>query len=147
MQRGWILLVTIIIFISGCCAFFGSHKLGGNLFLLEGDNIKDRIIVFCVGKDKQGCCYSGSCIIPKYHMNNEGRYAEYVEIAKSNRKWVIVKTYQIFKMKNNYWIVDKSFDENVVSSQSITSSYLIGPLDSVQFYQKVKDKGIKLKFE
>lgn len=135
------------------CSSLIPGNLGNNLFLMEGDSDTDKIIVYCTGKDLFGC-YSGACIVPpnKLELNKQGQfderyYLEYVKTAKSNKKYVFVKTYNDNDKKKNYWLIDKSFDENNIQSETIISSYLTGPLDSVQFYQLLKERDIDLKLK
>src|SRR5690606_25133599 len=98
------LCLSIIYLMASCgCDFYGSHDLGNNFSLLEGDKLEDRVIVYCAG-NKSGCCTGGMSVIPTYeeHYDADGKYLEYVEEAKSNERWIIVKTVQ----KNNkfrYW--------------------------------------------
>ena len=74
---------------------WGDHSLGNNLSLLEGDKKEDRIVVYC--SNTGGVCRSGIPVVPKYNrqFDSIGRYAEYVELAVSNEKWVAVRTLEI----------------------------------------------------
>lgn len=95
-----------------------------------------------------------ACIVPpnKLELNKQGQfdekyYSEYVKTAKSNKKYVLVKTYNDNIKKNNYWLIDKSFNENDTQAETIISSYLTGPLDYAQFYRLIQEKNIDLKFK
>jgi len=133
---------------------WGDHPLGNNLSLLEGDTKEDRIIVYCTGRSG-GACISGIPVVPTYkrHYDSSGqKYAEYVEGATSNKKWVIVKTFQIEKKKQNYWIISKNFnirnlDCGKVNCDSILQSHVIGPLDSTEFENERNTLNISLDFD
>lgn len=137
-----------------CREMWGDHPLGNNLSLLEGDTKEDRIIVYCTGRSG-GACISGIPVVPTYkrHYDSSGQnYAEYVEEATSNKKWVIAKTFQIKEKKENYWIISKNFNiENLdcakVNCDSILQSHVIGPLDSAGFENKKKILNISLDFK
>ncbi len=142
-----------ITFLFLSCSSFISGNLGNNLYLMDGDRESDRIIVFCSNKDVLGC-YSGACIIPpnKYLLNGDKQridryYLEYVKTVQSNKNYVIAKTYNNNDKKYNYWLIDKKFDETNIQAEIIISSYLTGPLDSVQFYRLIQEKNIDLKFK
>lgn len=152
-----------------CCLFFivallitscnwwkeawGDHPLGNNLSLLEGDKKEDRIIVYCTGRSA-GACHGGIFVVPTYskHMDRSKKYAEYVEAAKSNEEWVIVKTHRIEEKKDNYWLINKNFNiENTdcekVDCDSLLQSYVTGPFDHSQFIEKKDSLKIELSFE
>lgn len=149
----YILLQVLVLFVVSCNEMWGDHSLGNNLSLLEGDKTEDRIIVYCSGRS-WGICFTGIAVIPVYNRqyDSSGHYAEYVETAKSNKKWVIVKTYQIQEQKENYWIISKDFNlENVDCSQvncdSILQSHVTGPLSLSEFESKKKALNIGLDFK
>ncbi len=132
---------------------WGDQPLGNNLSLLDGDKKEDRVIVYCTGRSS-GACYAGIIVVPtnERHMDRSGKYAEYVETAKANEKWVIVKTHRIEEKKNNYWFINKNFNiENTdcekVDCDSILQSYVTGPLDHSQFLKKKDSLKIELSFE
>lgn len=137
-----------------CREMWGDHPLGNNLSLLEGDTKEDRIIVYCTRRSA-GVCVSGIPIVPTYkrHYDSSGqKYAEYVEGATSNKKWVIAKTFQIKKKRENYWIISKDFNiEKLncakVNCDSILQSYVIGPLDSTEFENKREALDIEVDFK
>jgi hypothetical protein len=130
---------------------WGDNELGDNFSLLEGDRAEDRVIVYCSGRSA-GACVAGTFIVPSYsrHMDTDGRYAEYVETAKSNSEFIIAKTKQIKAKRANYWIINKDFqisncDNN--NCDSIIQSHVLGPLDQSEFQQKTSELKINLKFD
>lgn len=129
---------------SSCC---DSPSLGNNFFIFRGDNIYDRIIVYNDDVGIFDCCNSGMSIIPNQAQYDEnGNYAEYVEKAKSNSKWIIVRTYRIREKKFNYWIIDKRFNSRDIISYRLVMSYVSGPVDSNSFDKLLLERQIKLKF-
>lgn len=155
MRKRWdyiIILQVLVLSMISCNAIWGDHSLGNNLSLLEGDKTQDRVIVYCTGRS-WGTCFTGIAVIPVYNRqyDNNGHYAEYVKTAKSNRKWVIVKTYQMREQKENYWIIGKDFNiENVdcskVNCDSILQSHVTGPLSLDDFNNEKKSLNINLNF-
>jgi hypothetical protein len=150
------LVVFLTIFSTSCNwwkEIWGDHSLGNNLSLLEGDKIEDRAVVFCSGRSA-GPCHGGILVIPTYprHFDGTGKYAEYVDMAKSNEGWVIVKTHQIKERKDNYWLINKSFnigqaDCAKVNCDSILQSYVTGPLEYSEFIRRKDSLKIDLSFE
>lgn len=145
-----LLLIAIFSTIS-CRQMWGDNDLGDNFSLLEGDRIEDRIIVYCSGRSA-GACIAGTFIVPIYsrHMDSTGRYAEYVETAKSNDDFIIARTLHINDKKKNYWVISKNFSlDNCdkMNCDSIIQSNVIGPLDYSQFKTKQIDLGINLQFD
>lgn len=131
----------------------GDYPLGNNFSLLDGDRKEDRVIVYCTNKEG-GICYGGIYIVPIYerHMNKDGRYAEYVEDAESDDKWIVAKTYQIFDRRFYYWIIDKSFslentDCNTTDCDSIILEHVIGPFSLTEFNDMRIKYDIDINFE
>jgi len=149
------IFITIAFTISSCnwwSGIWGNHSLGNHLSLWEGDTKEDRTIAYCTSQSF-GACVSGIYVVPneKRHMI-DGKYAEYVKTAASNKKWVLVKTYQIQEKKENYWIISKDFDITNLNCStdncdSILQSHVTGPLDSLDFYSFLKARNIDLKFK
>jgi hypothetical protein len=149
--------IRFVIFITGlfftsCREIWGDHPLGNNLSLLEGDKKEDRIIVYC--PNRGGTCTGGIQIVPKYErqFDSEGRYAEYVELAVSNKKWVAVRTLQVKDKKKNYWLISKNFDLGDAdcsneNCDSILQSLVIGPLNLAEFKEKRKALNVDLNIE
>jgi len=142
----------ISLFISSCdwwSGIWGNHPLGSHLSLWDGDKKEDRAIVYC-----EGNCHGGILVVPIYsrQFDEKGNYAEYVETVASNKKWIIVKTYQIREKKENYWIISKDFDiTNLDCSKancdSILQSYVTGPLNLTDFKIKLETLNIDLRFK
>lgn len=149
-MRDKIFYILIALLLCTSCNFFGNHSLGNNFVLLEGDKIEDRVIVYCSGYS-YGDCKGGSYVIPTYanHYDDKGRYREYVEMAKSNKDWIVAKSIQIKNKKENYWIVSKDFeiknlDCDKIHCDSIIQSHVTGPLNFVDLQRKIKELNIDL---
>ena len=143
--------IALIVFVTSN-KFWGDNPLGNRFSLLEGDCKEDRIIVYCTNKDR--ICSGGMYVIPTYkrHINAKGEYAEYVEDAESNDRWIVAKTIQIAENKANYWILDKNFSiENTDCEKndcdSIIQSHVIGPLSFEVFKTELKKLNIDIEFE
>jgi len=138
-----------IVFVLYSCE---SNDLGNKLTVFEGDRLEDRVIVYCTGYSL-GSCKAGIYVVPNYeeHYDEKGNYAEYVENARSDDKWVIAKTIRTVEQKKNYWIINKNFnledvDCDELNCDSIIRSNVIGPLDAQQFGSKLTELKISLKF-
>lgn len=157
------LLISVLLFLAlileSCCNFQGSHDLGNNFALLEGDTKEDRIIIFCSPRENDSCCRSGLYVLPTYenHYDEKGNYLEYVVKAESDNNWIIIKTNK--KASIRYWFLNKNFELDQKFNQSplpreladelkeILNSQIIGPLDLKDFKIKKQEIGIDLKFE
>lgn len=144
----FILLITL-----DSCEFYVNKDLGNKLTVFEGDKLEDKVIVYCTGYSF-GSCKSGIYVVPTYeeHYDEKGNYAEYVETAEFDDKWVVVKTIRIENQKENYWIISKDFslddvDCNEINCDSIIQSHVIGALDYQKFNAKTKKLGINIKFK
>lgn len=143
------IIIALLVFFTVSCNEWYNHPLGNNLSLWEGDKKEDRIIVYC-----EGNCHGGIYVIPTYerHYDSSGQhYAEYVETATSNKKWIIVKTLQIKEKRENYWIISKGFDITHLdcsksNCDSILQSHVTGPLSLNEFKNKVHTLDIDLDF-
>ena len=145
-KRAYLIIggITIITVLVSCREIFSNHSLGSNFSLMEGDKKEDRIIVYCAGKEENEC-NGGTFVIPRYkdHMIN-GKYAEYVETAKSNNNWIIAKTFQMHAKLEKYWIINKNFtianlNCDKINCDSIIQSQVIGPLNIDEFQEKTKN--------
>jgi hypothetical protein len=150
MTKGHFLFIIVLLTIVSCGQFWGENDLGDNFSLLEGDRTEDRVIVYCSGRSI-GACTVGTLIVPVYsrHMDKEGHYAEYVEIAATNNKFIIARTIQLADKKKNYWIISKDLkiqNCDMTDCDSIIQSHVIGPLDISQFQNKMTDLSIDLQF-
>jgi hypothetical protein len=148
MKKIAFFIFTMFYFVS--CNEWYNHPLGNHLSLWDGDTKEDRIIVYCEGR-----CYGGIYVVPTYarHYDSSGqKYAEYVEEATSNKRWVIVKTYQIQEKKENYWLISKDFNiENLdcakANCDSILQSHVTGPLSLSEFRSKLQTLNVDLDFK
>lgn len=142
-----------------CCALLGSHNLGANFVLLEGDRLEDKVIIYCSNK-KEKCCTGGVYVIPKYenHYNEQGAYAEYVELAKSDGHLIIAKTIQLNNSTESYWIIDKNFElpekfmdwpleENIAKEFDVLiQSQVMGPMNLDEFNKKLHEINASIAF-
>lgn len=115
----------------------GSYDLGKNLYMMDWEK-GNKIIVHCSNKSGR-TCYGGFPIIPHNYPREV-----YVQSAKADDKWIIVKA--ITTEDNNvcYYLIDKSFnieglDWEVVNCDSIIQCQITGPLDSLKF-ERLKNK-------
>lgn len=146
-----------------CGDFLGAYNLGNKLTLFARDN-GHYDIIYCTGKSG-GCCYGGLYVIP----SAGNQYYMYVDTAKSNDDWVIVKTTPILEnieyaivnkkenfaktipMRESYWIINKDFvikelDCNKENCDSIIQSHILGPLDIEDFNKKLLSLKIDIHF-
>ncbi len=145
-----LLIFFISVTVISCKQLWGDYDLGDNFSLLEGDKTEDQIIVYCSGRSG-GACYAGIAIVPVYsrQFDKKGNYAEYVEAAKSNDKFIIAQTLQIKDKKKNYWIISKGFkidNCDKINCDSIINANVVGPLDSSQFQIKLIELKTELSF-
>ncbi len=155
-----LLALTTLLFVSCNCDFYGSHDLGNNFMIFEGDKLEDRVIIFCPPKKEEKCCTGGFYVIPTYenHYNDEGSYAEYIDKAESNEHWIIAKSILKKNKTAQFWIINKDFDINDKYMDTPLSkdkgedfmefinSQITGPLDSLSFKKKVKELKVNLNF-
>jgi len=139
----------VIVFFHSSCNEWYNNSLGNNLSLWDGDTKEDRIIVYCTGD-----CHGGIPVVPTYkrQFDKKGNYAEYVEAATSNKKWVIAKTFRIKEKQENYWIISKDFnitnlDCSKANCDSILQRHVIGPLNLTEFNNRLQSLSIELNFK
>lgn len=125
----------IFLFLSAC----SSKDLGGGIYILEGDRVQDKIIVYCLGK-KFGDCISGSYLIPRSyneHFDSSGHYKEYVDNVAYNNDYIIATTFFIQERKHRYWIVVKNAERD---------KSILGPLDYKTFLFEKEARQMTLDF-
>ncbi|HRN49565.1 MAG TPA: hypothetical protein PLS00_16645 [Niabella sp.] len=142
---GYIIIPALMFFMISCGAVTGEYPLGNHLVLWDNDKEGTAIIIYC---DEP--CHGGIQVLPT--RERQWHSGEYVESAKSNSKWVIVKTYQKIAKQENYWIISKDFNlENVDCSQvncdSILQSHVKGPMTQTGFRDTVHLLNIGLDFK
>ncbi|GAB3433083.1 hypothetical protein [Niabella aquatica] len=151
----YVIIVLFALFTTSCnwwSDIWGNHQLGSHLSLWEGDRKEDRVIAYCTSQSG-GACVSGIYVVPSAERNMvNGKYAEYVEEATSNKKWVIAKTLQIKDNKENYYIISKDFniegaDCAKANCDSILQSHVTGPLSLSEFENKKKALNIGMDFK
>jgi hypothetical protein len=141
------LLTFFLMTAISCRQLWGDNDLGDNFSLLEGDRTEDRVIVYCSGRSA-GACTGGTFIIPVYsrHMDKDGHYAEYVETAKSNYKFIIARTIQLKDGMKNYWVVYKDLNIKDCNDMHCDITKVLGPLSETEFKSKTLDLNIELEF-
>ena len=146
-RSGYSRLVLSVLFFASCNELY-NHPLGNNLSIWDGDKKEDKVIVYCTGN-----CHGGIYMVPTYdrHYDSRGNYAEYLETADSDKKWVIAKTLLIKENKENYWIISKDFDIDdldcgKVNCDSILQRHVVGPLSLNEFKDRKRTLGIAMDF-
>lgn len=130
-----IALICCVFLIAGC----NSTKLGGGIYLLEGDRAEDRIIVKCTGQNFNECI-TGDYLIPRSyndHFDSNGHYVEYVEKVKSNRTYIIATSILVSSNEKRYWIIIKRGRPTIE---------VLGPLDYNSFNIELKKNNVRLNF-
>jgi hypothetical protein len=131
-----ILFLTVTLFFSSDWLFpewNGSYYLGNNLYLIDWEK-DNKIIVYCSNK-RGRTCYGGAPVIPHNYPREV-----YVQSAKADDKWIIVKAITTENNHYCYYMIDKSFSIDglnweVTNCDSIIQSQITGPLDSLNFEQ------------
>ena len=91
---------------------WGSHSLGNDIYLLDGDGANRGVIVFT---DKEDLCgntsYGGSTIIPLRDIGyNDSTGYDYVVNTSYDENWIIVQTQYYGTQNYRYYIISKDFD-------------------------------------
>lgn len=123
-----------------------SHNLGNNIYMMEWDE-GARIIVNCSNKSGR-TCYGGAYLIPTYENGHDsiGNFTEYVVTAKSDEKWVIVKTDNFQSKQHKYYIINKDYDSNEMTTEEIINTKIDCFTDSSEFANKCLENGISIKW-
>src|SRR4030042_1647524 len=142
----FLILMILVFYSCNYCKFFGDNKLGGNFTLLEGDQVEDRVIVYCTDKSG-GCCNAGIPVIP----SRIDSISSYVANAISNDIWIIARTINKDKSES-YWIINKDFEVKLQYDDggklnSLIQSYVSGPFDLLTFQKKKEELKIDLAIE
>ena len=144
------IIIMIILFLYICewvwPEMLGSYDLGNKIYLLDWDE-GTKIIVR--GTSIHGkTCYGGSYLIPTYEnaCDSLGNFAEYVVDAKSDNKWIIVKTDNKLNHTSKYYIMNKKFDSEKINEEKILQKYVWEFKDSTEFADRCKQEGIQIKW-
>jgi len=156
--RNVILQVSIIIITLLIILFFtsewwfpsmwGSHSLGNNLYALDWDS-GGQIIVY--NENPKGrTVYSGVYIIPNPN-SNDSAFNVSIRNIKFNKEWVIIKAEQQHN-EYCYFLIHKNFNIKGLDWQkdncdSIIQNSITGPLDSMAFYNLLRERNIDLTFK
>lgn len=126
--------------LNSCSNFYGDKNLGNGYYLWEDGRYKS--IIFSPEKVYKG----------------EGGYSVIKENVKNvyfNDSYIIVKTSKFMDSETElikFWMIDKmvSVDLNNCHDQAscdkLLKSNVMGPMDSISFYQKLKERNIRFKF-
>jgi hypothetical protein len=114
-----IIAIFLLIVFFYWCDLWGAHNLGHKFVLLEGDKKEDMTIVY--NTVKWSCCYTGISVIPP-SVNDD--YTSYVDRAKSNCKWIIVRSVN-HDANFSYWIINKRFNLDLEKWQDINCDSII----------------------
>ena len=161
MRKKWVLVIGIISgiivgVIETAIALFvlyllfwpddSSYDLGNNIYMMEWDG-GGRLIVLCSHVEGKKC-YGGSYLIPTYEnsVDSNGEFAEYVVTAKSDEKWVIVKTDNFQSKQHKYYIINKDYDPNEMTTEEIINTKIDCFTDSSEFANKCLENGISIKW-
>ena len=127
--------------------FNGSYDLGNNIYMLEYDG-GGKIIVNASTISGR-TCYGGETLIPTYEnqYDSTGNFAEYVVEAKSDDKWIIVKTNNRRNDQRKYYILDKQYNYRIMSSSDIIGKKITCFTDSAEFAKGCLCNGIKINWE
>jgi hypothetical protein len=105
-----------------------------------------RFIVNCSRKSGKAC-EGGDDLIPTYEnrFDSNGNYAEYVVKAKSDEKWVIVKTNNFQSKQLKYYVINKDYDPNEMTYKDIINTKIECFTDRSEFDNYCLKNGINIK--
>ena len=146
-----ILIIIVLLFIGFLFAsewifpqMHGSYNLGHGIYMMEWDG-GGRVIVY--GTSISGnTCYGGTPLIPTYNNQYDslGRQMEYVVDAKSNKRWIIVKTNNKMTHQKKIYIIDKDCNTQEKTSDNTLPIQILNYNDSLDFAKACNNKGIKI---
>jgi len=130
-----ILLIGFLMF-NTCTYLSGDKNLGTGYYYAEDGSFS--CIIYSTTKPYKG---AGLGVIP-------------YEVTKftCNKKYIIAMTLDDNNVVKSYWIIDKSKEINLhdchdqKSCDSLLTSNVTGPIDSISFYNQLKERNISLKF-
>ena len=141
-------IIKIFLFCVVCVAyscstskFYGDEKLGAGYFLCKDGR------------------YKSIDFSPDENYKGDGGYAvikENVKFLNYNKSHIIIQTSRYEKPLNEvkeFWVIDKNIPINLKDFKNqdefdkLLKVGLTGPLDSVEFYQQLKERNIDLKFK
>lgn len=122
--------------------FNGSYNLGGGFYMLECEKGRRIIVRGCSFEGKT--CYGGIQVAPSLQeqYDNLGNMTEYTIDAKYSERWIIVKSYNISRQKNHFYIIDKDYNK----SASKGGKEIMRFTDSTEFVKNCKYRKIDLKW-
>ena len=90
--------------------------------------------------------YRGKNLIPTYEnsVDSNGHFTEYVVDAKSDERWVIVKTDNYQSKQRKYYIINKDYDPNEMTAQDIIDTKIECFTDSSEFANKCLENEISI---
>ena len=134
MNRFFLLFVLLLTG-CGCHSWIRIVEFGNNFALVEADDTS-------INYDYYG---GQNCFLGKYS-------AEVIPIEvlayNYNERWIIAKSGSEHRPQEaTYWIVNKDFNFTRLGFHNELKKQTIGPLDSLQFYEKMKEFNIDLKLK
>lgn len=127
------LFILYSVTLTSCSWLLGVKKLGDKIYF------DYPLIIITQTEEYNGI---GDCIIPPKILDT-----------KKNDKYVIIKTSNgTHKIK--YWLIDKTIESKRIEETKEDSNYwsyvkysnVFGPLDSIDFFNLKKQKGVKLEW-
>lgn len=132
MKNLYLLLLILLLTGCSCHSWMRIVEMGNNFALVEADDTS-------IHYDYSG---GGNCFLGKYAA---GVIPEQVLAYNYNDRWIIAKSGSRDRSKEcEYWIVDKDYNFTRLGYREELKAQTIGPLDSIQFYNKLKELGIDL---
>ena len=129
----------LISLLSSCgCDSWGVTELGNNFVLFYGEGKEKTSLLYCT-TPKSRCCSSGLPII-------DSGVSQY----NYDKHWIIAKSKSLTNDSVYYWVIDKNFDVKFVYDSGMREKilkYEYGPLDSIQFVNKIKENAIGVTFK
>lgn len=145
-----ILRVTAAFIILLSCSDSTKNNLGNNFYIMEGDRMEDKVMVYCTGNDYTGC-YAGIYIVPchEMHYDSIGLHNSYVIGAAINDDFIAIETYQKSTSDTSYWVVDKSLkfilDTCSFECEKLIANYRRGPFERTKFIAYLTEQEIRLR--
>ena len=129
--------LLFVLLLSGCSChnWMRIVELGNNFALVEADDTS-------INYDYYG---GQNCFLGKYAA---GVVPVEVLAYNYNERWIIAKSGSEHRpQETTFWIVDKDFNFTRLGFHEELKEQTIGPLDSLQFYQKLKELNINLELK
>ena len=130
----------------GCSHVFGVYHIKGNIYFWDAGTPHERIIVYNENKSSRIIGFNGAAsVIPNretFEQSCKNGISEYVESYAFDKEWLIARS--VAELSKHYWVL--RFPTEKKASLEEIEKKTIGPLDSVSFYQLVREENIGLRF-